>query len=167
MAGQGFKPHIKLVLEPGNAARLVDDATKRTLVLTVSEGQVFALMTADSTAETLAFAAQGAGLDVDLRQVEALLARAQANGFIENVGPKKAVADSPPFQLEDVAPAFRTDLIFGAGSRPGLASLKDPQSNHTVSLHDFEVHVARLLDGKHTVQDVHHRSGKNRSRAHA
>jgi hypothetical protein len=159
VSAPGFKPHIKLVMEPGNAARLVDDAGKRTLVLTVLEGQVLALMGPTHTAESLTANAKAAGLDVDVRMVEALLVRAEQNGFLERA-PVRKKGQAPVLTMDSVAPAFRSDLLMSPGPKPGLLRVEDPQSGNTLSLHDFEVHVARLLDGKHKVSDVITLAGK-------
>jgi hypothetical protein len=155
MAATSFKPHIKLVMEPGAAARLVDDSSRKTLVLTVLEGQVLALMNAKHTAESLAVTARAAGLDVDVRQVESLLVRAEQNGFMERASAHVTQkGEVPPLSADDVAPAFRSDLQMTAGPKPGLFRIEDPLSGNTLTLHDFEVHVARLLDGKHKVSEV-------------
>jgi tetratricopeptide (TPR) repeat protein len=159
VSAPGFKPHIKLVMEPGNAARLVDDTARRTLVLTVLEGQVLALMGPTHTAESLTASAKAAGLDVDVRMVEALLVRAEQNGFLERA-PVRKKGQAPVLTIDSIAPAFRSDLLMSPGPKPGLLRVEDPQSGNTLSLHDFEVHVARLLDGNHKVSDVITLAGK-------
>jgi hypothetical protein len=152
--GPAFKRNVKLVLEPGNAARLVDDLNQRTLILTVLEGQVLALMGPDNSPESLTRAARAAGLDVDVRQVESLLKRAETNGFIENRGIVRFKGEAPDLGLDDVVPPFRADLIMKSGAKAGLVRLYEPESGSSVTLHDFEIHVARLLDGKHKVHEV-------------
>ncbi|MBL8956829.1 MAG: hypothetical protein JNK82_39010 [Myxococcaceae bacterium] len=155
-----FRPHVKLVLEPGAGARIVDEQTKRTLTLTPTEGRLLALIGPGATAESLAAAAKGAGIDLELKQVEALLTRLAANELIDYAPSPEARATQAALLPDDVVPAFRTDLGVAPAPKAGLMLVTDKKRDRSFTLYDFEVHIARLLDGHHTVAQVIERSAK-------
>src|SRR5207249_2738448 len=111
------------------------------------EGRLLALLTPVSTPESLAGAARAAGIGLDLRRIEMLLARLEANGFYER--PAKARPQGKPLSPDDTAPQLRGDLEVTPGPRPGVLNVRDVKTDTSFPMHDFEVHVGRLLDGKH------------------
>ncbi len=155
-----FRPNVKLVLEPGAGARIVDDLNRRTLTLTPTEGRLLALVVPGSTAETLAAAAKGAGIDIEPKQVEALLQRLHSNELIDYTPSPAAKLAQATLLPDDKVPAFRTDLGVAAAPKPGLMLVTDKQRDRSFTLYDFEVHIARLLDGRHTVAEVIEAAGK-------
>ncbi|MBK7864369.1 MAG: hypothetical protein IPJ65_38365 [Archangiaceae bacterium] len=154
-----FRPNVKLVLEPGAGARIVDEVHQRTLTLTPTEGRILALIGPGTTTDSLAAAAKGAGIDVEAAQVEALLSRLRANELIDftpspgKLGPVALLPD-------DVVPAFRSDLHVAAAPKPGLMLVTDKKRDRSFTLYDFEVHIARLLDGRHRVTQVIELAGR-------
>lgn len=155
-----FRPNVKLVLEPGAGARIVDDLNRRTLTLTPTEGRLLALVVPGSTADTLAAAAKGAGIDIEPKQVEALLSRLHSNELIDYTPSPAAKLAQPTLLPDDKVPAFRTDLGVAPAPKPGLMLVTDKQRDRSFTLYDFEVHIARLLDGRHTVAQVIEAAGK-------
>ncbi len=149
-----FRPNVKLVLEPGAGARIVDEKTQRTLTLTPTEGRILALVGPAATAESLAAAAKGAGIDVEAKQIEALLTRLAANELVDYTPPSAAAPSQAVLLPDDVVPAFRTDLGVAPAPKAGLMLVTDKKRDRSFTLYDFEVHIARLLDGHHTVARV-------------
>jgi hypothetical protein len=54
----------------------------------------------------------------------------------------------------DVVALLRADLVVGRGASPGLFELTDPGTGNQVVLYDFELSVARMLDGRRTLRDL-------------
>lgn len=154
MGAVRFRPDVKLVLEPGAAGRIVDEQRERSLALTPTEGRIVALLDAGSTAQSLTATAKAAGLDVDGAQVEALLTRLSAQGFVDYDGPAVSKLRDDELLPDDVVPGFRPDLKVSPGEKANLVQVSDPSTNRSFTLYDFEVHIARLLDGRHTVTEV-------------
>jgi len=149
-----FRPNVKLVLEPGAGARIVDEESQRTLSLTPTEGRILALVVPGATPESLVAAVRGAGIDIEAKQIDALLARLAANGFVDYTPSPEARATQAALLPDDVVPAFRTDLKIAPGEKAGLMLVTDKKRDRSFTLYDFEVHIARLLDGHHTVARV-------------
>ena len=96
MSFTGFKPSVKLVLEAGASARIIDSSSKRMLVLTPTEGRVLSLLMPGTTEESLATSARGAGFEVEPKQIQALLMRLKANGFLD-YSPAATLKADPAF----------------------------------------------------------------------
>ncbi|MBL9037039.1 MAG: hypothetical protein JNG84_00865 [Archangium sp.] len=58
-----------------------------------------------------------------------------------------------PLDERTVVPAFRTDLVVRRKSK-GLYVVKDPRSGTQATVYDFEVSLARMLDGRRTAAEV-------------
>src|SRR4051812_9916147 len=108
MAGPGLKPNVKLVLEPGAGAQMLDEKSNRSMALEPDEGRLLALLMPDSTAETLANTARAVSIPLDVRHIEMLLARLEANGFYER--PPRSRPQGKPLSPDDAAPQFRGNL---------------------------------------------------------
>ncbi|HET8539556.1 MAG TPA: hypothetical protein VFL83_06765, partial [Anaeromyxobacter sp.] len=54
----------------------------------------------------------------------------------------------------DVVPFFRLDLRVARGASPGLFEVSDPASGKSFTLYEFELAVARMLDGRRKVSEV-------------
>ncbi|HET8541153.1 MAG TPA: hypothetical protein VFL83_14860, partial [Anaeromyxobacter sp.] len=76
----------------------------------------------------------------ELEATDAVEARGEAAA--PDRGPEPA-----PFRPEDVVPFFRLDLRVARGASPGLFEVSDPASGKSFTLYEFELAVARMLDG--------------------
>jgi hypothetical protein len=54
----------------------------------------------------------------------------------------------------EVVPLLRADLVVGRGASPGLFELTDPTRGRQLVLFEFELSVARMLDGRRRVAEV-------------
>jgi len=63
--------------------------------------------------------------------------------------PANAVPEPAPFRGDDDAvPRFRTDLRVERGASPALYDVTDPASGRRFTLYEFELAIARMLDGR-------------------
>lgn len=65
-----------------------------------------------------------------------------------------SVPEPTPFGPGDVVPRFRTDLHVQRGATPALFDVSDPLSGRKFTLYEFELAVARMLDGRRKVSEV-------------
>lgn len=63
-------------------------------------------------------------------------------------------AEPGPFRPDDVVPRFRADLRVARGSSAAFLDVSDPAAGRTFTLREFELSIARLLDGRRTVAEV-------------
>lgn len=98
------------------------------------------------------------GLDVEAPQVEVFFERLHRAGLTAPGAPLPTVPDfmPPSARLDDddsVVPALREDLMVRrpAGAR-ATVQVTDPVNERTFTLFDSELSVARMLDGRRTVQ---------------
>ena len=70
------------------------------------------------------------------------------------------VAEPAPFEGGDVVPLFRTDLRVARGASPSLFDVSDPASGRKFTLYEFELAIARMLDGRRKVSDVIESGGR-------
>jgi hypothetical protein len=64
-------------------------------------------------------------------------------------------SDAPaPLAPGDPVPLFRSDLRVGRGATAGLFEVADPSWGRSFTLYDFELSVARMLDGRRTAAAV-------------
>lgn len=54
----------------------------------------------------------------------------------------------------DVVPNLRADLVVARGAAPGQLEVRDPAGGDALVLYDFELQVARMLDGRRRVADL-------------
>ena len=167
MPTPGLKATVKL--ESGSSgAKLVDSATGRSLALSVMEAKVLALWDGTSDVAKLTQAAKSAGMSIEVHQVSVLMTRLNKAGFLASVPPSasKPPKEQPPPELEletdaDVVPRLRDDLVIDRSPQSkGVLQVKDPKSERTFTLYDFEVSIARMLDGKRTAAGVMEAAGK-------
>jgi hypothetical protein len=64
------------------------------------------------------------------------------------------VPEPPPFGPEDAVPRFRTDLQVRRGATPALFDVSDPVTERKFTLYEFELAIARMLDGRRKVSEV-------------
>jgi len=70
-----------------------------------------------------------------------------------------------PFSLVELAPSsrvplFKPSLRLDHGDRPGIMHVQDPAIGKRATLYDFEISIARMLDGKRRAAEVVKASGK-------
>jgi len=69
--------------------------------------------------------------------------------------PGSAPESAPaPLTPRDPVPRFRADLRVARGASPGLLDVTDPLRGRTFTLYEFELGVARLLDGRRPASEV-------------
>lgn len=157
MASSGLKPSVARRSE-GSRQELVDSATKRSLLLSPLEARLLALWDGLASASHLTEMARAQGVVIEARQAAVFLERLGRAGFLA-VAPAVdtgLVPDAPGLErLDDAAPALRGDLLIEkpAGTK-GVLQVTDPLKNRSFTLYDFEVSIARLLDGKRTAGQV-------------
>jgi len=146
------------------APRLVDRQTGNALPLSETESQLIKAWDGSTSATRLSAAVFVHGLDVEPWQIEQFFERLERAGLLANAKPQipNFVAAQPGVETpDDVVPALRGDLVI---SRPegakGTMQVKDPLTERLFTLYDFEVSIARMLDGKRTAGEVIAAAGK-------
>lgn len=71
-----------------------------------------------------------------------------------------AVPEPQPLGPEDVVPRFRTDLQVSRGATPALYDVSDPATGRRFTLYEFELAIARMLDGRRKVSEVVESGGR-------
>lgn len=138
--------------------RLADSATGAILPLSEGELRLVELWGGRGTAVELAARAFTSGVYFEAAQVAAFFLRLSRIGVLDQTPP--AVPDAPVVQPAvkqpgDVVPAFRGDLTLeSAPGTRGVIQVTDPLSVRTFTLYDFEVSVARMLNGRRTAGEV-------------
>ncbi len=153
----GLKSSIEL--EPGpSGPQLIDRASGQKLPISEMESRVLALWDGAQTATTLSARLFVEGIDIEPWQVEQFfvrLARAQVLGPTAPVVPDFVPAGPGIEELSDIVPMLRGDLIISRSVQSkGTLEVKDPLSERSFTLYDFEVSIARMLDGKRSAQEV-------------
>lgn len=59
-----------------------------------------------------------------------------------------------PLGATDAVPVFRSDLQIGKGASAGLFEVGDPATGRHFTLYEFELSIARMLDGRRHASDV-------------
>lgn len=157
MSRPGLKPTTEWKAVEGRA-ELVDSTSLKTIVLSEVEARLLAMWDGQATASQLAEAARAKGMVIEPRQAAVLLERLDRAGFL-STAPRVDQGTVPEPQglerLSDVVPRLRNDLrIERAGTSGALAQVTDTLKNRSFTLYDFEVSIARLLDGRRTASDV-------------
>lgn len=139
--------------------RLADSATGAVLPLSEGELRLIELWDGQSSAVDLAaMAAVGEGVDVEAGQIEALFSRLARIGVLGRTPPVVPGAVVPPLAVKletDIVPTFRGDLrLVPAQGTRGIIHVVDPLSDRAFTLYDFEVSIARMLNGRRSAHDV-------------
>ncbi|MFT3842158.1 MAG: biotin/lipoyl-binding protein [Myxococcaceae bacterium] len=158
----GLKPSVIYTPDPV-APQLVDTGTRRNIRLTASEAKVLVKFDGSQTAKELALWAANEGLAIGPLQVQVVLERLEHAGFLltaPHVPPQdlRDVAFGPtddPLKPEHIVPSMRNDLkiVATAGAR-STYQVSDPGAHRAFTLFDFEVSIARMLDGRRTAAQV-------------
>jgi hypothetical protein len=75
-------------------------------------------------------------------------------GAEEEVAPAPGTPEPTPLAPADAVPAFRADLTVEKGAAAGLFEVTDPASGRHFTLYEFELSIARMLDGRRHASDV-------------
>jgi hypothetical protein len=156
MSLPGLKTTIELEREP--VLRLVDRASGVSLTLSETEALVLQKWDGTGTATDLSAHIFVEGLDVEPWQVEQFFDRLVKSGLLASTAP--VVPDFVPArpgieQPEDIVPKLRGDLrIANSEKSRGTREVTDPLTERTFTLYDFEVSIARMLDGKRSAAEV-------------
>jgi hypothetical protein len=70
------------------------------------------------------------------------------------MGPAGGAPEPQRFGPADAVPVFRTDLKIEKGANGGLFEVTDPVSGRHFTLYEFELSIARMLDGRRHASDV-------------
>jgi tetratricopeptide repeat protein len=68
--------------------------------------------------------------------------------------PAPAAPEPAPLRPDDPVPRFRSDLQVGRGASAGLFQVSDPSRGRSFTLYDFELSLARMLDGRRPAAEV-------------
>lgn len=145
------------MLEAGPPARLLDSATGRSIVLSETEAMLLEFWDGTSDTASVVRAAQEASLRVDPYQAAIFLTRLGKSGFLAVAPSASALsaASAPNLGPNDVAPSFREDLeLTRLPEQYQGMQVKDPLTGKSFTLYDFELSIARMLDGKRTMLQV-------------
>jgi hypothetical protein len=147
-----LKPTVTLELNSAGA-QLRDRGTDQLMQLTRAEGLLLSSLGRAMSAADVVRQVDGRSTTLDHTAALDLLIRAAAAGFLEPAvaGGAKAAA---PASVEQV-PCIRNDLQFSPGKRLGMVEVRDPQRNRSFTIYDFEANIARMLDGRRTLSQVH------------
>ncbi|MBL8914260.1 MAG: hypothetical protein JNM17_26380 [Archangium sp.] len=156
MSVPGLKPTVEFEEQP--TPRLLDTTTGQALPLTETEAQLLKSWDGSASATRLSAAVFMHGLDIEPWQIEQFFERLERAGVlatarpnIPNYTPAQPGVENP----EDIVPSLRADLII---TRPegmkGTMQVKDPIADRVFTLYDFEVSIARMLDGKRSAAEV-------------
>ncbi len=153
----GLKSSIELEQGPAGP-QLIDRASGQKLPISEMESRVLSLWDGAQTATTLSARLFVEGIDIEPWQVEQFfvrLARAQVLGPTAPVVPDFVPAGPGVEEPGDIVPVLRGDLIITRSAQSkGTLEVKDPITERSFTLYDFEVSIARMLDGKRSAQEV-------------
>lgn len=134
--------------------QLVDALSGRTFPLSPTEASVVQGIGRGCTSESLLERLRNREVPIERRQLTVLLNRLAAAGFLEAEGvptPHPVAAVVAP---EDAVPRLRTDLVYKPAARAGLVEVRDLRAGRSFTLFEFEITIARMLDGRRTLQQV-------------
>ncbi|MEW5742924.1 MAG: hypothetical protein AB1938_28675 [Myxococcota bacterium] len=141
-----FRVKAGVTLKPNAVPpHLADPAAHRTFPLTSTEVEVAKCVLAGRPDDALD--------SMSRKQVAAILARLVAAGYLETEGvpTPQPVPEAPP---ADRRPRLRTDLTFVKAPRPGHTEVRDLRAGKSFTFYEFELTIARMFDGKHTLAQV-------------
>lgn len=153
-------------------AVLVDTDLCRTVRLQTMEAKILELCDGKRGPEEIVAECAKSGIVCDLQLVQGVVSHFEEEGFLKtpidlseveievDIGDEKSAAsrqtagESP--LLSDQVPRLRADLQIQKRSTGelGLMDVSDPRSGRTFTLYDFEVSIARMLNGERKIVDV-------------
>ena len=156
MSVPGLKPTVEFEDQP--TPRLIDRTSGQALPLTETEAQLLRSWDGSASATRLSAAVFMHGLDIEPWQIEQFFERLERAGVLATVRPNipNYVPAQPGVEnAEDLVPRLRGDLVISrAEGSKGTLQVKDPLTERVFTLYDFEVSIARMLDGKRSAAEV-------------
>lgn len=134
--------------------RLVDAVSGRSFPLSPTEASVVQGIGRGCTSESLLERLKQRQVPIERRQLTVLLNRLSAAGFLEAEGVPTPHPVSAEVGLEDPVPRLRTDLVYKPAARAGLVEVRDLRAGRSFTLFEFEMTIARMLDGRRTLEQV-------------
>lgn len=134
---------------------LVDRSNGTSLQLSSVEASLLRAWDGVANAAAVADLVLLQGVSVEPHQVEQFFARLERAGLLAKSAPASSVS-SPGIEAEDdVVPLLREDLIItpSTTSRSTL-EVFDPTCERSFTLYDFEISIARMLDGRRTAGEI-------------
>lgn len=157
----GLRRAVTLQTEP--TPRLIDGVSGEVLAISPTEARLIQRWDGVAGATPLSARVFMDGLDVDPWQVEQFFARLDRMRLLGKAPPvvPNFVAPRPGLEkASDRVPALRPDLVIARLVPSGeVLEVFDPKRGRGFSLLDFEISLARLLDGKRTAAEVLERAG--------
>ncbi len=157
MALPGLKPSIELESDE-RGVRLVEREAGTTLPLSELEAALLHAWDGVAGATALADLVLLQGLSVEPRQVEQFFARLERSRLLVTTAPQVPYVPATSVGGEaedDVVPLLRSDLVITPSKTSrGTLEVMDPTCERAFTLYDFEVSIARMLDGRRTVGEV-------------
>lgn len=152
----GLRRAVSLQTEP--TPRLIDEVSGEVLAISRTEAQLLQRWDGVSGATPLSARVFLDELDVDPWQVEQFFARLDRLQLLGKSPPIVPDFVSPKPGVEkpsDRVPALRPDLVIAKLVPSGeVLEVFDPKRGRGFSLLDFEISLARMLDGKRTAAEV-------------
>ncbi len=152
----GLRRAVTLQTEP--TPRLLDGVSGEVLAITQTEARLIQRWDGVAGATPLSARVFMDGLDIDPWQVEQFFARLDRMQLLGKAPPvvPDFVAPRPGVERpSDRVPALRPDLVIAKLVPSGeVLEVFDPRRERGFSLLDFEITLARLLDGKRTAADL-------------
>lgn len=125
----------------------------RVLPLTDTEARVVAAIGMGTTTAALKDALAGLGLDPS--SLATVVHRFVTFGFLSLDGAPTPVP-GPSSRVLDGLPRLRTDLQYSPSRAPGMVEVRDLQAGTSYTFFEFELTIARMLDGHRTLEQVSH-----------
>jgi RND family efflux transporter MFP subunit len=166
-----------MVVETGASGnRLIDRSTGRAATISRTDALILSLTDGAHTAAQIATEATRLGTPLMEAEVHRALQRFEKAGILKPkqemavvidlraadeepatvVAPLAVAQASPPEELNpsDPLPPFRGDLQVRRSAQKGVFDTFDPRSGKSFPLYDFEVSLARMMDGRRTAAQV-------------
>ena len=135
----------------------MDRSTGQTLPISDMEAKVLGVWDGEQTATSLSAKCLLQGVKIEAEQVKQFLQRLEKAQVLGAKVPDAPDAPTVPSVEEptDIVPMLRGDLVITKSTTSkGTLEVKDPTSERSFTLYDFEVSIARMLDGKRSAQEV-------------
>lgn len=140
--------------------QLVDSLSGRAVALSPTERSVVQALGAGCTSEALLERLRERGVPVARRELSVFISRLAAAGMLEVEGVPTPHPVPMPLAQDDAVPRLRTDLVYKPAARAGLIEVRDLRAGRSFTLFEFEMTIARMFDGRHTLEQVAAATGR-------